>query len=112
MTRFAGKVGYGQTLESPPDSGVYSDVITERSYFGDVVRMSRRLSQGDSLNKDLSLTNTISIVADAYANENYSDIRYVEMGGKLWTVQTVEVIRPRLTLYIGEVYNGPTPAAP
>lgn len=112
MARFHGKVGYGETSEIPADSGVHSDVITERSYFGDVVRNTRRLSQGEALNKDLSMTNTISIVADAYANDNYANIRYVEWNGDRWTVQTVDVQRPRLLLYLGEVYNGPTPAAP
>lgn len=112
MARFAGKVGYGVTLESPPDSGVFLPAITERPYFGDVVRSGRRLRQGEALNKDLSMANTISIVADPYANENFTAIVYVEWMGKLWTVDTVVVEYPRLILYLGEVYNGPTPGSP
>lgn len=107
MARFHGRVGYGETLETSP--GVFTDSITERSYFGDVVRNSRKLSEGEHLNKDLSVGNSISIVADAYANENFVAIRYVEWVGKLWTVSDVEVQAPRLLLRLGEVYNGPTP---
>jgi hypothetical protein len=45
-------------------------------------------------------------VADAYANEHYFAIRYVEWAGVRWTVQDVEVQHPRLILRLGEVYNG------
>jgi hypothetical protein len=49
-------------------------------------------------------------MADAYANEHFFAIRYVEWAGVLWTVSMVEVQSPRLLLRLGEVYNGPTPA--
>lgn len=107
MARFHGKVGFGE--DSEPSPGVHVDDITERSYYGNVVRNSRNLVQGDSLNEDLSLGNSISIVADAYANEHFLAIRYVEWAGTLWTISVVEVERPRLILRLGEVYNGPTP---
>ncbi len=110
MARFFGKVGYGESVETAP--GVWIDQIVEYSYYGDVVRNSRELRQGQYLNDDLSVQNSISIVADAYANEHFFAIRYVEWAGTLWTVDTVEVLIPRLLLRLGKVYNGPTPAAP
>lgn len=106
MARFYGRVGYGETVETSP--GVYQDDIVEFMYYGDVVRNTRRLAEGENLNKDLSVENSISIVADAYANEHFFAIRYVEWAGTLWTVTQVEVERPRLLLRLGEVYNGPT----
>jgi hypothetical protein len=108
MARYFGRVGYGDTVEDPPDSGVYVDQITEYSYYGDVIRDTRQLVQGESLNKDISVQNSISIVADEYANDHFHAIRYVEWAGTLWTVSNVEVQRPRLILRLGEVYNGPT----
>jgi hypothetical protein len=108
MARFYGRVGYGETIETAP--GVWVDLVIERSYFGDVVRNARSLQQGENLNSDLSVQNSISIVADAYANEHFFAIRYVEWAGVLWTVSTVEVQSPRLLLRLGEVYNGPTVA--
>lgn len=108
--KFYGKVGYGETVEDPSDSGVWKDDIVEFTYIGDVIRNTRTLSDGDYLNKDLSVNNTISIVADQYANEHFFAIRYVEWEGALWTVSEVEVQSPRLLLRLGGVYNGPTPS--
>ncbi len=106
--KFHGEVGYGETVETPPGSGVFVDQITEFVYSGDVFRNTRRWSEGENLNKDLSVVNTISIIADQYANEHFFAIRYVNWMGQLWTVSDVEVQRPRLILRLGEVYNGPT----
>jgi hypothetical protein len=110
MARFYGRIGYGETEESSP--GVWIDTIVEHSYFGDVIRNTRKLSEGENLNKNLSVMNSISIVADAYANDHFFAIRYVEWAGALWTVSDVEVQSPRLILRLGEVYNGPTAGAP
>jgi hypothetical protein len=109
VAKFSGKVGFGVPTETAP--GVHSDVITELSYYGDVVRDARRLSEAEQLNKQISTTNSISIVADAHANANYFAIRFVEWGGVAWTVTEVEVEFPRLILRLGEVYNGPRAAA-
>ena len=105
MTRFSGKVGYGVTVETRP--GVYEDTITEFPYFGDVVRNSMHFADGASVNNDLSVSNSISIVADAYANENFSVIRYVIWAGAYWSVVEIQVQLPRLMLRLGGVYNGP-----
>lgn len=107
MTRFFGRIGYGGTVETEP--GVWVDDIIEREYYGDVIRNARNLQQGENLNVDLSVQNSISIVADAYANNHFFDIRYIEWAGVLWTVSSVEVQSPRLLLRLGEVYNGPRP---
>jgi len=110
MARFYGKIGYGESAEVPPGSGVYVDQITEYSYFGNVIRNSSNLSPSEnSLTGDISLGNSISILADAEAIENHLNIRYVEWDGRRWTVTSVEVQRPRLILNMGGVYNGPTP---
>lgn len=110
MARFHGVVGYGEQTESAP--GVWTEVITERPYFGDVVRNSLKIQSEEKLNVDLSVQNSISIVADPYANEHFFAIRYIRWAGTLWTVTNVEVQRPRLVLRLGGVYNGPTPVVP
>ncbi len=109
MARYFGKVGYGETVEIAPS--VWDDRITEFSYRGDVVRNTRQLESGDKVNNDLSVQNSISIVADAYANEHFFAIRYVEWAGTRWTVTDVDVQAPRLLLRLGGVYNGPAPGA-
>ena len=110
MAKFHGRVGFGAQAETAP--GTWTDVITEHLYYGDVVQNSRGLRAGENLNPDLTVGNSISIVANAYANEHFFAIRYVEWAGVLWTVANVEVQSPRLILRLGEVYNGPTAAAP
>ena len=116
MARFYGRVGYGVSVQEldaeDKGTGVWVDDIVERSYYGDVIRNARNLREGENLNFDLSVQNSISILADAYANEHFFAIRYVEWAGVLWTVSSVEVQSPRLLLRLGEVYNGPTPGSP
>lgn len=105
--RFSGKVGYGVTVETAP--GVHEDQMTEVSYFGDVIRNSLKFQNGESVNNDLSVSNSISIVADAFARENFFAIRYVVWAGAKWSVTSAELQSPRLILALGGVYNGPTP---
>lgn len=109
MARFYGKVGYGETVEK--SDGVWDDVITEVNYYGDVVQNSRRLTEGESVNSNVFLSNSISIVADEKAMNHFHAIRYVEWAGKLWTVTNVTVNAPRLLLRLGEPYNGPRPTS-
>lgn len=107
MARFYGEIGYGDSVEDPPESGVYIDNIIEFPYYGDVIRNTRKLESGESLNDDISVGNSISVVADEYAVEHFSAIRYIRWAGALWTVTQVEVRSPRLILSLGSVYNGP-----
>lgn len=110
MTRFFGKVGYGNSVDQ--GGGVWEDVISERSYSGDVVRPSARHANDQKVNSDLFVGNAISIVADGYANNHFFAIRYVKWRGALWEVTRVDVESPRLILGLGGIYSGPTPAVP
>ena len=104
MARYFGKVGYAETVETVP--GVWEEKLVERNYYGDVLRNSRRWENGESLNDNLVISNSISIVADDYAYTHLAFIRYVEWMGTLWKPSSVEVQRPRIILQIGGVYNG------
>jgi hypothetical protein len=107
MARFYGEVGYGDSVETPPNSGVWVDQITEQTYQGDVIRRSQHLGSTGDVNEDIIVGNNISILADQYAIEHSHDIKYVRWDGVLWTVTSVVVQRPRLILFLGSVYNGP-----
>lgn len=107
MAKFYGEIGYGESVETPSGSGSWVDVITEISYYGDVTRNTRKLASGEWLNDVISVSNSISIVADEYAVANFFAIRYIRWEGTLWTVTNVEVQSPRLILTLGTVYNGP-----
>lgn len=110
MAKYYGVIGFGETAEVTP--GEWRDVITERSYFGDVLRNIRRSGGGDRINPNLTVSNQISVVADAYANETFAAIRYISWMNNLWHVSEVEVEQPRLILTLGGVYEGPTAPAP
>lgn len=105
MARYFGKVGFGHDAETSP--GVWKTQITEKRYSGDVVRDYRRLQDAEKVNKDLTTSTTVSIVANSYANENIRAIRYAEWKGVLFEVTNVDEEHPRLILQLGGVYNGP-----
>ena len=109
--RFHGTVGIAVSTQTAP--GVWEDVITERTYQGDVIRNARRLVPPSlvppELNSDLALENSFSILADAEAYANYMNFRYVKWEGSFWTITSVEVNRPRLILTVGGQWDGNTP---
>jgi len=107
MARFYGEVGYGDPVETPPGSGVMVMQITERSYYGDIIRNVRNLHENDKVNEDIVVGNSISVLADAHATQFFHKIKYVRWEGVTWTVDSVEVRAPRLILNLGGVYNGP-----
>lgn len=108
MAKYAGKIGFVITSESPANSGIWIETPIERSYCGDLIRNTRRMQQSQNLNDNITISNQISIVADPFATENFHSIRYAEYLGTKWKVTSVEVQYPRLILELGEVYNGQT----
>lgn len=107
MARFHGEVGYGVTTEV--SAGVWEDTVVEKTYTGDIIRNTKRTLEGLGANDDFVIGHSVSVVADAFASEHYSAIRYVKLAGSRWKVTEVEILRPRLLLRLGGVYNGPTP---
>jgi hypothetical protein len=59
-----------------------------------------------SINDNLALNNQLSIIADSFAINNLGNMRYVTWMGAKWNITNVEILRPRLLLTIGSVYNG------
>lgn len=106
MGRFYGKVGYAETVETPVGSGVWKENITERSYYGDVIKLSRRLTTAANINDDIVVGNEIRILADPYALQHFNNIRYINWSNVNWKVAKVSVSPPRLILTLGGVYNG------
>ena len=109
MARFSGTVGFLQTVETDPENhpSVYTEVLTERQYYGDVLMHSRRWDQNGNLNENLAISNRISIVADKYARANVGSMRFVRWLGDTWKITNVEVQYPRLILSLGGQYHEP-----
>lgn len=109
MAKFYGPIGYGVTKETRP--GVWTDTIVERPYRGDVLQNYRKISQGESINDNIDVSNRLSIISDPFAMQHFHQIKYVKWMGAYWKVTTIDASqRPRLILTIGGVYNGETAA--
>ena len=104
MAKFYGPIGYAETVEVVP--GKWVEQITERIYFGDLIRNTRRLQSTDQLNDDINISSEISIIADPYAIQHFSSMRYVGLWGSRWKITNVDVQSPRLILSVGGLYNG------
>lgn len=104
MNRFYGAVGFVTTVETSP--GVFEEIESEKSYYGDILANNRRLDRSEFVNDDIVTSNRISVVADAYALQNFFAIRYVVWMGQRWKATQAEVAPPRIILSLGEVYNG------
>lgn len=113
MAKYYAEIGYAEPGQVQTAPGVWEDVIVEKKLRGDVLRNNRRLNPApQQANNEITVGVTLSVVADAYAQEHFLAIRYARWVGVLWTVSTVEVESPRLLLTLGGVYNGPQPAIP
>ena len=104
MAKYHGVIGYANPVESALD--VHTDRILEREAFGEVLRGSSKWVAGQGLNDDLAISTRISIVADAFAIQHFSKIKYCKWMGVKWKVVEIEPKRPRLILTLGGEWNG------
>lgn len=99
MAKFYGNIGFLDTIETDP--GVWEETYIVKPYYGDLVRNTSRWQSSDKVNDNITISNSISIVADPYASENFQKMRYVEFLGAKWKIESVEVQYPRIILSIG-----------
>ena len=103
--KFYGKVGFWlKDVETSP--GVYKSEIVEKTYFGDVKQNTRRWQEADQQNDRMKVNNTITILSDLFAQQNFTSIKYIIWNGQKLKVTSVVVDYPRLSLEIGGAYNG------
>ena len=105
MARWFGKVGYSETVETVPGKWMPQDTVYE--YYGDITRNSTRWTgQSETTNDDLTVNVQVSIMADPFAIEHFSSIKWIEYMGAKWKVTSVEPQPPRLIIGLGGVWNG------
>ena len=104
MAKWYGVIGYADTVEVEP--GIWDEQVTERPYYGELIRNTRRLQTTDKVNDDLTISNQISIISDPYAINYFHAMKYAVLWGTKWKITSVEVQYPRLILEVGGVYNG------
>ena len=104
MAKFHGAIGFAKTEETKP--GVWVDKIVERTYSGDMLSTTFMFQSSDQVNDNVNVRKEISIVADVFAYQNFSSMKYVEYMGTKWKISSVKPEYPRLRLTVGGVYNG------
>lgn len=114
MAKFFGVIGFavGTREGTGEEEGINKELpVIERPYYGDIIQYTRRFERGSDINDDIRINSKISIMADDYANQHIYSMKYVDMNGTLWKVESVEPAYPRLIINIGGIYNGPTPGS-
>lgn len=101
--KWYGKIGFVTQEETSP--GIWENVSTEKSYYGEISNMSRSWKEGSDLNDDVTISNKLTIVTDPYIIENLINIRYVIYLGVKWKVTGFSIEYPRLILSLGGIYG-------
>lgn len=104
--KFAGTVGFWiDDVEVEPS--VYKPMIVEKPYTGDLIKDTRRWAdRGNRVNSTFELNNKIRILVDMYMNRNWPSIKFVRIGNEPFTVTSVDLDYPGITLTIGGKYDG------
>ena len=104
MAKWSGVIGYVETVETTP--GVWEPIVTEHHYYGDVIRNMKRSQSADKVNDNISLSNSISIIANPYASQHFYAMRYISFQGAKWKITDVDASQPpRLIISMGGLYN-------
>lgn len=105
MAKWHGKVGFVMSEEIRPS--VWEDVVTEKFFKGDMLKLGSRWTNTEYKNDDLVIANRISILMDPWMTKHFHQIKFVVWKNAAFKVANIEVEYPRLTLELGGVYNGP-----
>lgn len=113
MGRYYGKVGFlKDEIESETRPSRFEPEMEERYYSGNLLKNYASQQNAEKLVDDVTISDDLSIIADPYALNHFSSIKYVELFGTLWEAKSISVEYPRLRISFGGVYNGPTPSNP
>ena len=104
MAKCSGVIGYALDVETQP--GVWTPDITEKNYYGDIVRDNRKIVDNSQINDSLNISNNISVVSNSFMLENMAFMKYITFMKSKWNITSVDIKPPRLILTIGGLYNG------
>lgn len=105
MAKYFGHIGFSETQESETSPGIWEEVVTERPYYGDELKLTKRWQTTQQVNDNVDINHELSIVSDPFALNAIDRIKYVTWRGGKWKVNSIRVEFPRLILSIGGVYN-------
>ncbi len=104
--RYSGKLGIVEQVELRP--GVWDERVTEVSVLGTVRQRTEVLNGATSILPEYGTTTSISVPARGVGPMDNSMIRYITYKGLRWQIRSIVDEPPRIVIYIGEEYHGPT----
>lgn len=105
MAKYYGSIGYGITSQTRP--GVWTEGITERVVYGDIIKNTKLPENSGNLNDDIKLSMKISFLMDPFASQHFHLIKYATYNDVKWKVTSIDNEYPRIVLTLGGVYNVP-----
>lgn len=110
MAKWSGKIGFSNLVEIEP--GIWEEQPIEKPFYGDFYKNTKRPETRSEVNSPITISNQISFIADAYANQNFHKILYATYMGVKWRINSVEVQHPRLIIELGGEYYERTNRTP
>lgn len=105
--RYSGKLGIVEQKEVRP--GIWEEVVTEEPVLGTLEQRTGVLEGSSDVLPRYSTSTSISVPARGVGLLDNSVIRYITLKGNRWQVSSIVDQPPRIVIYVGEKYNGPTP---
>ena len=106
--KFYGKIGFEITEDKGDD--IWQEVVVEKTYYGDILRLQKNKDSGEHINDGLRLNSQFSILMDPWFQNHLSAVRYIEYMGAKWTIDSVDPTNyPRVLLTPGGLYHGNEP---
>jgi len=104
MPKCSGVIGYALAEETQP--GVWTENITEKKYFGDIVRDNRKIVDQGEINSSVNISNNVSVVSNKFMLDNMASMRYISFNKSKWKINSIDIKPPRLIISLGGLYNG------
>ena len=104
MAKWSANIGFNTLVETEP--GYWEEQIVEKHYTGDVITHSIKRQNSESVNQNINISSSISIIANPFANKHCSEMTYITYMGAKWKISDISPEFPRLKLTIGDLYNG------
>jgi hypothetical protein len=103
MPKCSGVIGYALAGETQP--GVWTEGITEKKYYGDIVRDNRKVVDQGEINGSINISNNISVVSNKFMLDNMAFMRYISFANSKWKINSVDIKPPRIIITLGGLYN-------
>ncbi len=104
MSKFSGVIGIMvDEIETAP--GIWTSGIVEKPYKGELINFAQDNTNQNTVNTEVNLRMGVKIFSNDFIRKNLSGIRYVEVYGVKWTVNSITPQYPRLVLTLGGEYK-------